>query len=107
MGPDQPLKICWLDLSNKGLVENISYNFVIFQIKNHIFKNSKEQHVKERFSITILLAFISRSYIRYVDEERNVIVPKRPVLRTNVVLPSSNFTNAAQMSFKQYVAPGC
>ncbi len=103
MGPDQPFKICWLDLSNKGLVENISYDFVIFQMKKHIFENSKEQHTNERFFITVLLAFISRSDIRHIDEERNLIVPTTHFLRTNVVLTSSDFTNVVQVSFNHFI----
>ncbi len=49
------------------------------------------------------MAFILRSNIRYIDEERNLIVPTTHVLRTNVVLTSSDFTNVVQVSFKHFI----
>ncbi len=72
---------------------------------NHIFENPKEQHTKERLFITVLLTYISRSDIRYIDEERNLVMPTMSVLRTNVVLTSGDFPNVVRISFKHYIEP--
>ncbi len=105
MGPDQPLKICLFYVSNKGLVENIAYDFAIFKRKKPIFENPNEQHTTKRFFITVLLAYISGSDIRYIDEERNLIMATTSVLKTNVVLISSDFQSVVRLSFKHFIVP--